>query len=65
MITTVIKSSLFTDSLVGHDVHDSTTVSDVFTPVDLPDNPSIQGLHIGIPKVGIYDCIWAISWLYC
>ena len=42
---------IFADSLAGHDVHDSTTVIDKFTPRDLPDSPSVQGLHIGIPKV--------------
>ena len=46
------KFTMISDSLGGHDVHDSTTVRDTFTPVDLPDSPSAQGLTVGIPKVG-------------
>ena len=49
--TPLLKFTLISDSLGGHDVHDSTTVIDTFTPVDLPDSPSVQGLTVGIPKV--------------
>lgn len=39
------------DVLAGHDPLDSTTVSEPFDPVVLPENASVKGLKIGIPKV--------------
>ena len=48
---------LFVDILAGHDVHDSTTVTDEFRPFTLPDDISIKGLHIGIPKVKKYKIV--------
>jgi len=43
------------DTLAGHDVFDSTTVTDEFSPVDVPtpDNAvqQLHGLSVGIPLV--------------
>lgn len=47
---TVDDANIILNCLAGHDVHDSTTVMDTFTPADLPDCPPVKGLHIGIPK---------------
>jgi|JYMV01.1.fsa_nt_gi hypothetical protein len=35
----------------GHDIKDSTTVTDEFINFTLPDDISVKNLHIGIPKV--------------
>ena len=42
---------LLIDALAGHDVRDSTTVTDPFQNFSLPDDISVKHLHIGIPKV--------------
>lgn len=42
---------LVTDAVAGHDVRDSTTVTDQFQPVRLDDDFSLKGVHVGIPKV--------------
>ena len=42
---------LITDAVAGHDVRDSTTVTDQFQPVRLDDDFSLKGVHVGIPKV--------------
>ncbi|XP_052808427.1 glutamyl-tRNA(Gln) amidotransferase subunit A, mitochondrial-like [Mya arenaria] len=47
---TVDDAALLLNTIAGHDVQDSTTVTDTFNPVSLEDEPSLQGLHIGIPK---------------
>lgn len=36
--------------LAGPDVHDSTTVQQTFTPLQLPDEATVSHLHFGIPK---------------
>ena len=41
------------DVLVGHDVNDSTTVTNKLPTFHLPDEISVDKLHIGIPKVAI------------
>lgn len=41
------------DVLAGHDPLDSTTVPESIDPVVLPENASVKGLKIGIPKVFI------------
>lgn len=43
-----------TDIMAGHDPLDSTTVPEKYPPVSLPDEVSLKGLHIGIPKVTFY-----------
>ena len=40
-----------TDVMGGHDIKDSTTVTDEFNNFTLPDDISVKNLHIGIPKV--------------
>lgn len=42
---------LLIDAIAGHDVRDSTTVTDPFQNFSLPDDISVKHLHIGIPKV--------------
>jgi len=43
------------DTLAGHDVYDSTTVTDAFRPVDIPSADDavgmLRGLSVGIPLV--------------
>jgi hypothetical protein len=34
----------------GHDIKDSTTVTDEFINFTIPDDISVKNLHIGIPK---------------
>ncbi len=41
------------DALAGHDPKDSTTVSDPFVPVELPDEVSVKDIHVGIPQVSL------------
>jgi len=49
------------DALAGHDVFDSTTVTDKFNPVDLPPADDavqmLQGLSVGIPLVRFISCL--------
>ncbi|WAR08550.1 GATA-like protein [Mya arenaria] len=45
---TVDDAALLLNTIAGHDVQDSTTVTDTFNPVSLEDEPSLQGLHIAI-----------------
>ncbi|XP_052090708.1 glutamyl-tRNA(Gln) amidotransferase subunit A, mitochondrial-like isoform X2 [Mytilus californianus] len=47
---TVDDASILFNVMAGHDVHDSTTVTDTFNHFTLPDKVSIKDLHIGIPK---------------
>jgi len=53
-LTSVWNQSI-ADALAGHDVFDSTTVTDKFTPVDLPPADDavqmLHGLSVGIPLV--------------
>ena len=42
------------DVMAGHDLRDSTTVTDPFSPFTLPEDISVSGLHIGIPKVTLF-----------
>lgn len=42
---------LSSDAISGHDSLDSTTVSDGLSPVVISEEPSIDGLTIGIPQV--------------
>ena len=42
---------LLTDAIAGHDVMDSTTVTDPLQIFSLSDDISVKNLHIGIPKV--------------
>lgn len=39
------------DSVAGHDVHDSTTLTESHTPFNIQENLDLSKLHIGIPKV--------------
>ena len=43
--------SVGTGAIAGHDPLDSTTVTDTFEPFELDEEISLDGLHIGIPKV--------------
>lgn len=45
------SSKIVLGVLAGHDQMDSTTVPDEFVPFDLPDNVSLRGVSVGIPKV--------------
>ncbi|KAK3097319.1 hypothetical protein FSP39_008595 [Pinctada imbricata] len=47
---TVDDATILLNILAGHDVNDSTTVADEFLPFTLPDEVSVKGLNIGIPK---------------
>ncbi|XP_013403306.1 glutamyl-tRNA(Gln) amidotransferase subunit A, mitochondrial [Lingula anatina] len=50
---TVDDTVIMLNVLAGHDVHDSTTMTDPYKPVlavDFPEKISLKGLHIGIPK---------------
>ncbi|KAK7494285.1 hypothetical protein BaRGS_00014388 [Batillaria attramentaria] len=47
---TVEDSAIVLNTVAGHDVYDSTTVTDPFHPVQLDDKFSLDGIHIGIPK---------------
>ena len=40
-----------TDVVAGRDPLDSTSVADPYTPFELPDDISLSGVHVGIPKV--------------
>ena len=42
---------LLIDAIAGHDVMDSTTVTDPLQNFSLPDDISVKHLHVGIPKV--------------
>ncbi|KAL5010613.1 hypothetical protein ScPMuIL_012918 [Solemya velum] len=46
----VDDAAILLNCLAGHDVFDSTTVPDEYNPIHLPDDISVKGLHIGIPK---------------
>ena len=50
--------------MAGHDVFDSTTVRDDFKPVQLDDDFSLQGLHIGIPMVRVLKSIQVLRQEY-
>jgi len=55
------------DTLAGHDVFDSTTVTDAFIPVDVPPADDavgkLRGLSVGIPLVRIISAsLLLISW---
>ena len=41
-----------TDVVAGRDTLDSTSVDDPYTSFELPDDISLSGVHVGIPKVG-------------
>lgn len=43
--------TLFVDILAGRDVFDSTTIDQPFVPFKLPDDVSVKGLRVGIPRV--------------
>ncbi|XP_052236964.1 glutamyl-tRNA(Gln) amidotransferase subunit A, mitochondrial-like isoform X2 [Dreissena polymorpha] len=47
---TVDDAALLLRIIAGRDVNDSTTVSESLHLTDLDDQPSVKGLHIGIPK---------------
>lgn len=47
---TVDDAAIIFNTLAGHDIQDSTTVTDPFHPVILPDMPEVKGLTIGIPQ---------------
>lgn len=51
---------IFVDVLAGHDPLDSTTVPECYDPVVLPENASVKGLKIGIPKVCSFSGIIAL-----
>jgi len=53
----IFFSFSFADTIAGWDVKDSTTVSDEFVPSELEAEPSIKGLRVGIPKVGVVKVI--------
>ncbi|KAL4232775.1 Glu-AdT subunit A [Mactra antiquata] len=46
----VDDANILLNCIAGHDVNDSTTISDDFIPQQLYDEPSVKGLTIGIPK---------------
>ncbi|KAK7106874.1 hypothetical protein V1264_014906 [Littorina saxatilis] len=48
---TVEDAAIVLNTVAGHDVQDSTTVTDPYQPVQLDDRFSLEGVHIGIPKV--------------
>ncbi|CAG2211683.1 QRSL1 [Mytilus edulis] len=50
LVNSMDVPALFSKTMYGHDVHDSTTVTDEFNHFTLPDNMDIKDLHIGIPK---------------
>ncbi|XP_070189080.1 glutamyl-tRNA(Gln) amidotransferase subunit A, mitochondrial-like isoform X2 [Littorina saxatilis] len=47
---TVEDAAIVLNTVAGHDVQDSTTVTDPYQPVQLDDRFSLEGVHIGIPK---------------
>jgi len=53
----VFDQCYIADTLAGHDVFDSTTVTDTFSPVDVPLADvavrMLRGLSVGIPLVYI------------
>lgn len=50
MAKTVQDASILLNYIGGHDNKDSTTVKNRFSPADLPQDVSVKGLHIGVPK---------------
>nr|XP_022294168.1 glutamyl-tRNA(Gln) amidotransferase subunit A, mitochondrial-like [Crassostrea virginica] len=57
----VDDTSILFNAIAGHDVRDSTTVTDPLQNFSLPDDISVKHLHIGIPKEyhapGISPCV--------
>jgi len=57
----VIEHRYILDALAGHDVFDSTTVTDAFSPVDVPAADvavgMLRGLSVGIPLVCIISIL--------
>ena len=53
-----------TDILAGHDINDSTTVTDDFIPTQLEDSVNVKGLRIGIPKVMHHNVVLLLLNLY-
>lgn len=47
---TVDDATILFNVMGGHDIKDSTTVTDEFNNFTLPDDISVKNLHIGIPK---------------
>ncbi|XP_059169821.1 glutamyl-tRNA(Gln) amidotransferase subunit A, mitochondrial-like [Physella acuta] len=47
---TVEDSALILNNVAGHDVRDSTTLTDSYTPFNIQENLDLSKLHIGIPK---------------
>jgi len=47
---TVEDVSVILNVLAGHDINDSTTVTDKYAPVNLPSQVNVNGLTVGIPQ---------------
>ncbi|XP_061193448.1 glutamyl-tRNA(Gln) amidotransferase subunit A, mitochondrial-like [Saccostrea echinata] len=57
----VDDANLIFNAVAGHDVRDSTTITDPFEKFTLPDDINVTNLHIGIPKEyhapGLSPCV--------